>query len=1030
MLKRLRFAHCLLPALALLSTLCAAADASIIRVKWDSSTNGPGNTWAKAYHTVTAAIAASVAGDEIWVAGDSAHPYERIRLKDGVGLYGGFAGTETARDDRDWNTNVTILDNGGSGMLGSVVTTPSGATASTILDGFTVRSGAYGINCTSSSPSITNNTISGNGGYGIYCHFSSPSITNNTISGNGWDGIYCTSSSPSIANNTISGNGDNGIGCEDASPAIANNTVSGNGIDGIDCSYSSSPSITNNTVSGNGYGISCNSSSPSITNNTISGNRYSGISCQNSSSPSITNNTISGNGACGICCQYSSPSITNNIVAFNARGIGKYGTSGAPVLWNNCLYNPDGTDYSGLSAGIADISADPKFQSAAYGKLHVQPYSPCVDAGLDSAVGSGWKDMDGQPRIQGEHVDIGADESDGTLWPEHVPVVVRVSVGGVDDAAHDGSSWALAKRTVQAGVDAASVAGGEVWVAAGTYAEHVTLPPYAYLYGGFAGVETSRGGRNWAVNKCILDGGGTGVVVTAWGGYRVNALDGFTVRNGGSVWYDAGIYCSNSSPSITNNTISGNNGRGIQSLSGSSPSITNNTISGNGQYGIYCSNSSPSITNNTISANGWYGIHCVDVSAPSITNNTISANGRYGISCVYSSSPSITNNTISANGWYGIVCSVYSSPSITNNTISGSGDGISCISSSPSITNNTISGNWYGIYCEYSSPSITNTIVAFNATGIYKYDTSGAPVLRNNCVFNPDGTNYDGLSAGTGDINEDSLLVDRAGGDFHLSQMSPCINAGLDSAVGDGWLDLDGQPRVLGAHVDIGADEFQATNVAAARAAVAGAPVALPAMPVTALWPDVFYLEQPDRACGIRVEKPGHGLVQGQTASVAGQVVLASNGEVSVLAESVAAEGTGGVEPVIVRNMSLGGAGNGLQPAIFGSLGLNNIGLLVTTAGTVSAPRVQSGWFYVDDGSGASDGTGIGGIYVDATGLLAPPAGSFAAVTGISSCEWYEGDLVNVLRPRSQADILVTGTGPAMSWSALELTANPRSVSR
>ena len=73
----------------------------------------------------------------------------------------------------------------------------------------------------------------------------------------------------------------------------------------------------------------------------------------------------------------------------------------------------------------------------------------------------------------------------------------------------------LAKRTVQAGIDAAAAVGGEVWVAAGTYQERITLRTCAHVYGGFAGTETQRSQRNWSANLTILDGNQAGSVVTA-----------------------------------------------------------------------------------------------------------------------------------------------------------------------------------------------------------------------------------------------------------------------------------------------------------------------------------------------------------------------------------------------------------------------------------------------------------------------------------------------------------------------------------
>ncbi|MCX6376295.1 MAG: chitobiase/beta-hexosaminidase C-terminal domain-containing protein [Armatimonadetes bacterium] len=172
--------------------------ARVIRVKPSGSDSNDGSTWDMAKRTISAALNAAVAGDEVWGAGDSAHPYnERITLKKDVGLYGGFAGTETSRDQRNWTMNVTILD-GQQG--GSVVTSPSGATASTVIDGFTIRNGigtlvstyryGGGVYCSSSSsPTIMNNTITGNSGGGIYCDgYSSATISNNTITGNSGGG--------------------------------------------------------------------------------------------------------------------------------------------------------------------------------------------------------------------------------------------------------------------------------------------------------------------------------------------------------------------------------------------------------------------------------------------------------------------------------------------------------------------------------------------------------------------------------------------------------------------------------------------------------------------------------------------------------------------------------------------------------------------------------------------------------------------------------------------------------------------------
>lgn len=70
--------------------------AATIYVKWDSPNNGPGSEWDHAYHTIQAGINAGVSGDEVWVARGTY--VERITLKDGIALYGGYAGSGTTRD--------------------------------------------------------------------------------------------------------------------------------------------------------------------------------------------------------------------------------------------------------------------------------------------------------------------------------------------------------------------------------------------------------------------------------------------------------------------------------------------------------------------------------------------------------------------------------------------------------------------------------------------------------------------------------------------------------------------------------------------------------------------------------------------------------------------------------------------------------------------------------------------------------------------------------------------------------------------
>jgi len=385
----------------------------VVYVNKNATGANNGNSWADAYTTIQAGINdADVGDEEVWVV-QGTYP-EAIVMLSGMKLYGGFNGTETELNQRNWTTNVTTID--GSTARGGLpayhVVIMDNITTSTI-DGFTITGGnanggdinnfgsgflCYSLNDTNI---IKNNIISGNSatenGGGISCwDNSSPNISNNTISGNSasYDGggISCDNSSPAITNNTISGNsahsGGGGISCENnSSPAITNNTISGNsahsGGGGIYCEYNSSPEISNNTISGNsasgviipsyGGGIFCrDNSSPQITNNIISGNSASGgvfessygggIFCRDNSSPAISNNTISGNSASydggGISCDNSSPAITNNTISGNSANYGGGGIycyyNSSPQIKNTIFFNNNKYDIYEY-----DTSSDP-----------------------------------------------------------------------------------------------------------------------------------------------------------------------------------------------------------------------------------------------------------------------------------------------------------------------------------------------------------------------------------------------------------------------------------------------------------------------------------------------------------------------------------------------------------------------------------------------------------------------------------------------------------------------------------------------
>ncbi len=353
----------------------------------------------------------------------------------------------------------------------------------------------------------------------------------------------------------------------------------------------------------------------------------------------------------------------------------------------------------------------------------------------------------------------------------------------------------------------------------------------------------------------VVDGRRAGRVVSFENGEGLDSvINGFSLTNGKAPIGLWGYYCGGgigcwyeSSPTITNNIIFNNEaihyGGGIFCYDRSSPIISNNIIeenSGQKGGGIFLdSHCAAEITRNTIRDNAVVdfggGIYCW-LSDARIADNTVTSNtATYqagGIMC-NSSSPTIENNEISLNaatapiaGWGGGIVFVDAYPVIANNIIARNwadkGGGIYGNYASITITNNTIVDNTAahggGIYFAYASATVTNTVLSGNAAaegpevwlGFSTYpstiDMSYSDLEGGQgSVFVDPGS---ALNLGAGMIDADPLLVDRAGGDCHLTWDSPCRNAGDDAAPGLPTSDFEGDPRGLLGAADIGADEY------------------------------------------------------------------------------------------------------------------------------------------------------------------------------------------------------------------------------
>ena len=360
------------------ATLLLASAASALAAVHYVDVNGtnatpPYTNWSTAATNIQDAVDAAVAGDEIVVTNGTYHPVAANKPLNVRSVSG---------------PQFTLIDGSGGNSRCVYLADAASLSGFTLANGFVegelYGGGAFGgtlNNCTlrNNRASYDVDTTGAKGGGAAYCTLNNCTLTGNSAiypfysfgAAYGGGAYQCT-----LNNCTLSGNraeNDCGGGFVDA-PAYGGGA--------FECILNNCV-LTGNSVSG------CHDS---LGGGGLGGGAYN---C------TLNNCTLTGNSANRFGGGAYSGTLNNCIVYFNTNG-GNYG--GGLLTINYCCTTPLST------SGVGNITNAPLFvDTNAWSNLRLQSNSPCINAGNNSYVTNA-TDLDGNPRIAGGTVDLGAYE--------------------------------------------------------------------------------------------------------------------------------------------------------------------------------------------------------------------------------------------------------------------------------------------------------------------------------------------------------------------------------------------------------------------------------------------------------------------------------------------------------------------------------------------------------------------------------------------------------------------------------------------